>query len=110
MDCAPGAEYTADMCLRIATALDRWIEERPVNVSVAHTENHPLADWEDFYADVDNDGVAVTLAYVEEAEPVTAMNITVGSGPFPGDDDVRPQPLQRDTLAAVIAHTDPKEW
>ena len=30
------AEYTADMCLRIATALDRWIEERPVNVGVAH--------------------------------------------------------------------------
>ena len=37
------SEYTADMCLKIAAALDQWIEGQPAHVGVAHIETDLLA-------------------------------------------------------------------
>ena len=103
------AEYTADMCGRLAAAVDAYLAP-PVPVSAADTEADPMHDWTTFYDT--GDRAPAVIAYIGEASDESASNATgveeqhAASGASLAD--LKPK-LQRDTLAAVLASTDARE-
>ena len=97
------AEYTADtgMCGRLVAAIDSCIVNDAVPTAAAVNSADPLDDWNAFYAAHDADTPVASLYYVAETDSEKhQFNDTAALG--------KPV-LQRDTLGAVLASTDPRE-
>ena len=58
------AEYTADMCDRIAAAADAWIVSHPKQACAAAAVTDPLEDWNSFYTNHDGSPPVANLFYV----------------------------------------------